>query len=115
MVCIRADKSDGAKGTTSQDQTQHESTNEATVVDRNTQPSTSATTDSVSSNTAFYRASLVLLATAVVLVEDETGISFPARALLGSGTEYNFMTEGLCQWLNIQRRRPGNRTSKYAS
>ncbi|XP_062713603.1 uncharacterized protein LOC134290470 [Aedes albopictus] len=103
MVCFRSDKSDGAKGSSSHN-SQAESINAATV-DRRTNPTTSMATEEVSSNTALQRSSSVLLATAIVLVQNDKGISFPARALLDSGSECNFMTESLCQRLNIQRRR----------
>ncbi|XP_055591487.1 uncharacterized protein LOC129743477 [Uranotaenia lowii] len=67
------------------------------------QPNTS--TETVSSNVARSRSSTIILATAVVLVEDDTGKTFHARALLDSGSECNFMTERLCQQMKISRRR----------
>ncbi|XP_055589329.1 uncharacterized protein LOC129741616 [Uranotaenia lowii] len=66
-------------------------------------PGTS-TSGTVSANIARRSLSSVLLATAVVLVEDQTGGSYPARALLDSGSECNFMAEHLCQKLGIKRR-----------
>ncbi|XP_055591260.1 uncharacterized protein LOC129743299 [Uranotaenia lowii] len=76
----------------------------------NSNPSASATTSavnsgSVSSNMARSHSSTVLLATAVVLVEDDAGKVFQARALLDSGSECNFMTEGLCQLMKVSRKR----------
>ncbi|XP_062703992.1 uncharacterized protein LOC134286395 [Aedes albopictus] len=59
----------------------------------------------VSSNVSGNRMSSVLLATAIVLVEDEDGNRVPARALLDSGSECNFMTENLSQQLKVQRQR----------
>ncbi|XP_055589418.1 uncharacterized protein LOC129741697 [Uranotaenia lowii] len=47
----------------------------------------------------------VLLATAVVLLEDEMGNRFPARALLDSGSESNFISERLSQRLVMSRKR----------
>ncbi|XP_055600806.1 uncharacterized protein LOC129749761 [Uranotaenia lowii] len=47
----------------------------------------------------------VLLATAVVLLEDEMGNRYPARALLDSGSESNFMSERLSQRLKMSRKR----------
>ncbi|XP_062534710.1 uncharacterized protein LOC134203894 [Armigeres subalbatus] len=47
----------------------------------------------------------VLLATAIVLVEDDEGVAFPTRALLDSGSECNFMAERLCQKMKIKRKR----------
>ncbi|XP_055585373.1 uncharacterized protein LOC129738208 [Uranotaenia lowii] len=47
----------------------------------------------------------VLLATAVVHLEDELGNRYPARALLDSGSESNFMSERLSQRLTMSRKR----------
>ncbi|XP_055604089.1 uncharacterized protein LOC129752328 [Uranotaenia lowii] len=47
----------------------------------------------------------VLLATAVVLLEDELGNRYPARALLDSGSESNFISERLSQRLTMSRKR----------
>ncbi|XP_055613091.1 uncharacterized protein LOC129759623 [Uranotaenia lowii] len=69
------------------------------------QTTPAANSGSVSSNMARSHSSTVLLATAVVLVEDDTGKVFQARALLDSGSECNFMTEGLCQRMKVSRRR----------
>ncbi|XP_062557059.1 uncharacterized protein LOC134221908 [Armigeres subalbatus] len=104
MICFRSDRADTTEDSPPHSPV-HAESNTASTAQRNTSPSTSAVRESVSSNTAFQRSSSVLLATAVVLVEDDTGIRFPARALLDSGSECNFMTEKLCQRLNIQRRR----------
>ncbi|XP_055622275.1 uncharacterized protein LOC129765863 [Toxorhynchites rutilus septentrionalis] len=49
--------------------------------------------------------SSVLLETAVVLVEDDHGLAYPARALLDSGSECNFMSESFSQFLRIKRNR----------
>ncbi|XP_055605400.1 uncharacterized protein LOC129753591 [Uranotaenia lowii] len=64
----------------------------------------SSSAGTTSANTARRSNSTMLLATAVVLVEDCTGFSYPARALLDSGSECNFMTETLCQRLGVQRK-----------
>ncbi|XP_055623509.1 uncharacterized protein LOC129766934 [Toxorhynchites rutilus septentrionalis] len=74
------------------------------------EPSTSqmanvAATDSSISNTVQRCASQVLLATAIVIVEDDEGVRFPARALLDSGSESNFITEKLSQRLRVHRDR----------
>ncbi|XP_038106934.1 uncharacterized protein LOC119766450 [Culex quinquefasciatus] len=63
--------------------------------------SNSANTDSVSSNAATGQSSSILLATAVVLVEDNEGNTVTARALLDSGSECNFIAERLYQRLNV--------------
>ncbi|XP_065083287.1 uncharacterized protein LOC135705467 [Ochlerotatus camptorhynchus] len=47
--------------------------------------------------------SKVLLATAVVIVEDDEGSQFPVRALLDSGSESNFIAERLSQRLRTHR------------
>ncbi|XP_062542067.1 uncharacterized protein LOC134210059 [Armigeres subalbatus] len=59
----------------------------------------------VSSNMAINHSAPVLLATAIVLVEDDEGVAFPTRALLDSGSECNFMAERLCQKMKIKRKR----------
>ncbi|XP_055584990.1 uncharacterized protein LOC129737853 [Uranotaenia lowii] len=51
------------------------------------------------------RPSTVLLATAVVWLEDEHGVKVPARALLDSGSECNFATERVSQLINASRKR----------
>ncbi|XP_055585018.1 uncharacterized protein LOC129737879 [Uranotaenia lowii] len=66
---------------------------------------TDTSAGTVSSNVARNHSSTIILATAVVLVEDDTGKAFHARALLDSGSESNFMTERLCQRMKISRRR----------
>ncbi|XP_065087241.1 uncharacterized protein LOC135708974 [Ochlerotatus camptorhynchus] len=48
--------------------------------------------------------SKVLLATAAVIVQDDDGNRIPARALLDSGSESNFISERLSQRLKITRR-----------
>ncbi|XP_062538569.1 uncharacterized protein LOC134206852 [Armigeres subalbatus] len=45
----------------------------------------------------------VLLATAVIVVEDDSGNRLPARALLDSGSESNFISERLSQRLRVAR------------
>lgn len=45
----------------------------------------------------------MLLATAVVLLEDDRGHQYPARALLDSGSESNFLSERLSQLLKVHR------------
>ncbi|XP_055591020.1 uncharacterized protein LOC129743093 [Uranotaenia lowii] len=72
---------------------------------RNSRNSEPPSTETVASNIARRSASTVLLATAVVLVEDNNGFSYPARALLDSGSECNFMAEHLCQRLGVCRQR----------
>lgn len=47
----------------------------------------------------------MLLATAVVMIEGDNGVRVPARALLDSGSECNFMADRLAQQLKLQRHR----------
>ncbi|XP_038114647.1 uncharacterized protein LOC119768603 [Culex quinquefasciatus] len=61
-----------------------------------------ATNPSVS-GAATQAASQVLLATAVVIVEDDDGNRYPARALLDSGSESNFISERLAQLMKVTR------------
>ncbi|XP_053686351.1 uncharacterized protein LOC128735898 [Sabethes cyaneus] len=49
--------------------------------------------------------SRVLLATALVTVEDETGLQATARVLLDSGSECNFISRRLCQQFKTQHGR----------
>ncbi|XP_062714600.1 uncharacterized protein LOC134291174 [Aedes albopictus] len=60
-------------------------------------------TDISVSGAAQQYSSQVLLATAVVVVEDDEGGRFPARALLDSGSESNFITERLSQRMKTHR------------
>ncbi|XP_065092790.1 uncharacterized protein LOC135713588 [Ochlerotatus camptorhynchus] len=61
-----------------------------------------ATEITVSGSTQQF-SSKVLLATAVVIVEDDEGSQFPVRALLDSGSESNFIAERLSQRLRTHR------------
>ncbi|XP_038120581.1 uncharacterized protein LOC119770210 [Culex quinquefasciatus] len=61
-----------------------------------------ATKPSVS-GAATQAASQVLLATAVLIVEDDDGNRYPARALLDSGSESNFISERLAQLMKVTR------------
>ncbi|XP_065082558.1 uncharacterized protein LOC135704945 [Ochlerotatus camptorhynchus] len=60
-----------------------------------------ASVETASSNTAQLPTSQVLLATAVVVIEDNQGSRYPARALLDSGSECNFISEGLSQLMKV--------------
>ncbi|XP_053691478.1 uncharacterized protein LOC128739993 [Sabethes cyaneus] len=57
------------------------------------------------SNSAMQLTSQVLLATAVILVEDDEGNQIPVRALLDSGSESNFISEHLSQRLKVDRQK----------
>ncbi|XP_065087746.1 uncharacterized protein LOC135709364 [Ochlerotatus camptorhynchus] len=60
-----------------------------------------ASVETASSNTAQLPTSQVLLATAVVVIEDSQGSRYPARALLDSGSECNFISESLSQLMKV--------------
>lgn len=92
LVCFHAESGGSTKATSEQP------SNSST-------PSSNRTTDTTTFHMAIHRSSPVLLATAVVLVENVEGVSYPARALLDSGSECNFMAERLCQRLMIRRTR----------
>ncbi|XP_055645119.1 uncharacterized protein LOC129780856 [Toxorhynchites rutilus septentrionalis] len=59
--------------------------------------------NSMISGTVQQYSSQVLLATAVVLLEDDDGNQYPARALLDSGSESNFLSVRLSQFLKVNR------------
>ncbi|XP_065089066.1 uncharacterized protein LOC135710421 [Ochlerotatus camptorhynchus] len=60
-----------------------------------------ASVETASSNTAQLPTSQVLLATAVVVIEDSQGSRYPARALLNSGSECNFISKSLSQLMKV--------------
>lgn len=78
------------------------SNNESQMASSSQVANVAATEASVSVTSQQY-SSQVLLATAVIVVEDDEGISYMARALLDSGSESNFITERLCQCMNVSR------------
>ncbi|XP_055543240.1 uncharacterized protein LOC129728804 [Wyeomyia smithii] len=96
LVCFRAESNHAAKERVGKDS--------GTTKDVFTQAASTSVTQ-VSANVSGHRISSVLLATAVVLVEDDQGFRFPARALLVSGSECNFMTVGLAQKMKLKCRR----------
>ncbi|XP_065091455.1 uncharacterized protein LOC135712392 [Ochlerotatus camptorhynchus] len=70
-----------------------------------TQVANVAATETAVSAAAHQRPTQVLLATAVVVLEDDVGNRHPARALLDSGSESNLITERLSQRLQVARNR----------
>ncbi|XP_062558135.1 uncharacterized protein LOC134223013 [Armigeres subalbatus] len=64
-----------------------------------------AATDVSVSGAANQVTSQVLLATAVVIVEDDFGVKYHARALLDSGSESNFVSERLVQRMKVVRKK----------
>ncbi|XP_058827557.1 uncharacterized protein LOC131687483 [Topomyia yanbarensis] len=99
LVCFRTD-GEGGKESTTKGANSSGNSKEGESSTR-----IASTPSAVSYNMSGQRSSSVLLATAIVLVEDDQGGSYQARALLDSGSECNFMTERLCQLMNVQRRR----------
>ncbi|XP_062703569.1 uncharacterized protein LOC134286024 [Aedes albopictus] len=71
----------------------------------NSQVANVAATETAVSAAALQHPTQVLLATAVVMIEDDVGNRFPARALLDSGSESNFITQRLSQRLQVHRDR----------
>ncbi|XP_055543002.1 uncharacterized protein LOC129728580 [Wyeomyia smithii] len=59
----------------------------------------------VTANVAQQRDSRVLLATAVIIIEDDHGVRHTARALLDSGSECNFVSERLCKQMHVAKER----------
>ncbi|XP_055527372.1 uncharacterized protein LOC129719987 [Wyeomyia smithii] len=59
----------------------------------------------VTANVAQQRDSRVLLATAVIIIEDDHGGRHTARALLDSGSECNFVSERLCKQMHVAKER----------
>ncbi|XP_065082123.1 uncharacterized protein LOC135704593 [Ochlerotatus camptorhynchus] len=101
MVCFKRERDGNSKASD-------------TAKDRNSSASNDAQTSSSSSqvaaqisvsNTAHDIGSQILLATVVLIVEDDDGNLIPARALLDSGSESNFITERLSQRLKVDRKR----------
>lgn len=99
MVCFKAEKSETAKvAAVTSTPTESVETSGST-----SQVINMLATESSVSGSAQQFSSQVLLATAVVIVEDDEGSQFPARALLDSGSESNFITERLSQRIRTQR------------
>lgn len=107
LVCFKSERekeskvaavAGGNKPSTTQDQ--RDSSNSSSI-----QVANVASSESVVSATTHQPSVQVLLATAVVVVEDDKGNRFPARALLDSGSESNFITERLSQQMKVIRNR----------
>ncbi|XP_055590511.1 uncharacterized protein LOC129758539 [Uranotaenia lowii] len=106
LVCFKTNRQDGVL---EDSQVRISNTSSATEEAEESNPSfevtTTATTSTTVSNCNAYNTSRILLATAVVLIEDDIGCQVPARALLDSGSESNFITETLSQRINLSRER----------
>ncbi|XP_055623472.1 uncharacterized protein LOC129766899 [Toxorhynchites rutilus septentrionalis] len=97
LVCFKTEREGFMKGTVV-----------AKGKESGSKASTSTQTANVSTKTVCTTqqfSSQVLLATAVVLMVDDSGQVFPARALLDSGSESNFISERLSQRMCVSRER----------
>ncbi|XP_055590898.1 uncharacterized protein LOC129742979 [Uranotaenia lowii] len=99
LVCFRDGKGNIASTSSSNYRNHGNSVNSASI-----ESDESVNVTSVSAS-GVERPSTVLLATAVVWLEDEYGRKVPARALLDSGSECNFATERLSQLIKASRKK----------
>ncbi|XP_055604946.1 uncharacterized protein LOC129753177 [Uranotaenia lowii] len=99
LVCSRDGKGNIASTSCSNYRNHGNSVNSASI-----ESDESVNVTSVSAS-GVERPSTVLLATAVVWLEDEYGRKVPARALLDSGSECNFATERLSQLIKASRKK----------
>ncbi|XP_058816239.1 uncharacterized protein LOC131679517 [Topomyia yanbarensis] len=104
MVCFKREKENNAKEAKIANG-ENASTSKEPQTPESLQVANVAATDVSASNTVQQFSSQVLLATAVVVIEDDDGRHFPARALLDSGSESNFVTERLSQRLKVGRQK----------
>ncbi|XP_058828114.1 uncharacterized protein LOC131688007 [Topomyia yanbarensis] len=102
LVCFKPERNNDARVT---EAAVSPSLSKEPITSASTQVANVAATDVIVSGATHQSSSKVLLATAVVLIEDEEGNRFPARALLDSGSECNFITERLSQRLKVFRDR----------
>ena len=102
MVCYKPEGNGNSQNSTEEGQAAANNSKPASSSsDTKSKVANMAATEVVSSNLTHKRAANVLLATAVVLVEDETGSHSPARALLDSGSQCNFISERMRQRLKV--------------
>ncbi|XP_055590154.1 uncharacterized protein LOC129742298 [Uranotaenia lowii] len=109
MVCFRAENTN-ENNKSKQQVERHQSENSSRLAEvvgtsSRTTISNVAASEAVTSGAIEKRSTKVLLATAVIMMEDNLGIRYPARALLDSGSECNFATERLAQRMNVARER----------
>ncbi|XP_062713797.1 uncharacterized protein LOC134290638 [Aedes albopictus] len=103
LVCFRSDQDGKVIPPTKVNNTNPKETQGSSNGASTSQMANLAATDTVVSNVAQQISSQVLLATAIILLEDDEGNRFPARALLDSGSESNFITQSLSQRMRVQR------------
>ncbi|XP_062698944.1 uncharacterized protein LOC134284243 [Aedes albopictus] len=105
MVCFKSEKGGGNKVSTVARGNNLSSDKESQGASQpsSSQVANAAATDTTVSNAAHQYSSQVLLATAIIVMADGDGNRHPARALLDSGSESNFITERLCQRMRVTR------------
>lgn len=105
MVCFKRERDSNLKASGPAKDDSSSSSKEGQSNSSSTQVANMVATEVLVSNTAQECSSQMLLATAVLFVEDDDGNRIPARALLDSGSESNFITERLSQRLKVERKR----------
>ncbi|XP_055585276.1 uncharacterized protein LOC129738115 [Uranotaenia lowii] len=104
LVCFKANGKQPRRTSFAQDGGKSKESGNSSTPSTDQAISNTAANERVSSNTGRVKETRILLATAVVLIEGEGGVKCPARALLDSGSECNFMSEKLCQMLKVTRK-----------
>lgn len=105
LVCFKSER-DGESKVAAVGNDKNTSSSKESEGDSNTttsQVANVAASTISTSNSAQKHSSQILLATAVIMVEDKEGTQYLARALLDSGSESNFITERLCQRMRVTR------------
>ncbi|XP_055588999.1 uncharacterized protein LOC129741299 [Uranotaenia lowii] len=109
MVCFRSERGDrmaiSERGGNSTAHSSHTRELLPANTESESKVANTAATTCQTSKAFNSKTSHVLLATAVVQLENDMGIRFPARALLDSGSESNFITERLCQRMALSRKK----------
>ncbi|XP_055589375.1 uncharacterized protein LOC129741652 [Uranotaenia lowii] len=101
LVCFRSENN--SNGQVSANASRNDSLSDDQEAESSTRVANMAAPIGSSVNSASQFRSRVLLATAVVIIEDDMGNQLPARALLDSGSESNFMTQRLSQRITVSR------------
>ncbi|XP_062698515.1 uncharacterized protein LOC134284160 [Aedes albopictus] len=99
LLCFKAGDANGSQGLSGKSNLGDSAKQDGTGA--NSKAANASAVESTSSNAAQCVSSQVLLATAVVVIEDDQGSRYPARALLDSGSECNFITENLYQTMKV--------------
>ncbi|XP_062557605.1 uncharacterized protein LOC134222468 [Armigeres subalbatus] len=104
LICFKSEK-DHASTAVAGAGSNHPSSSKDFQDSSTTHVANMAATDVSTCNVTGKISSRILLATAVVVVEDDIGTRFHARALLDSGSESNFVSERLIQRMKVSRNR----------